>query len=86
MNLRISEDDTGAASVFNSEFRLAVLASYSSDRAGEVISLECFDVLDFEGVKVEVVEAQQGYRILIVMEDVVGMVGLRACKRSETLH
>ena len=52
---RVCEDDTGPASVFDGELCLPVLPCDAADCPGEVVAVQSFDVLDFEGVEVEVV-------------------------------
>lgn len=60
MDLGIGEHDPGTGGILDGELSLAVLAGDAADGAGEVVAGEGLDVLDLEGLDVEVVEAEEG--------------------------
>lgn len=60
VDLGIGEHDSRSAGVLNGEFSLAVFACNTADCATHVFALEGFDVFDFEGLDVEIVESEEG--------------------------
>lgn len=52
---RICQNDTCPACVFDGELGLSVLTGNTTDRSRQVVTMQGFDVLDFERVEIQVV-------------------------------
>ena len=66
VNFCLRDHDPRPRRILNGELRLAFLTADTTDTARQVIAMQCLDILDLEGLEVEVIQTQHGHAILQV--------------------
>lgn len=63
-NLRLGQHDSCLAGVLDSELCLSVLSCNTTNGTGQVVAVQGLDILDLEGIQVQIIQTKQSGGIL----------------------